>query len=119
LLTVMTIDLVANPAWATTFTVNSTGNDGDTTLDGTCDSDPTAATVTCTLREAIQEANANDNAPTVDAIDFNISGAGAHTISPTGSDLPSITEAVTIDGYSPTLFPTLRTSARSRSSRSS
>jgi trimeric autotransporter adhesin len=82
---------VANPVWATTFTVNSTEDTGDTTPDGTCD--------TCTLREAIQEANANNNdATVVDAIHFRISGAGPHTISP-ASSLPDITEPVIIDGY--------------------
>jgi CSLREA domain-containing protein len=77
LLAVMTAALVmvACPTWAGT---------GDTTPDGTWDSDPTAAVV-CTLREAIQEAMANNNDPTVDVINFAIPGAGPHTISP-GSD---------------------------------
>ena len=66
--------MVASPAWATTFTVNSTADTGDTTPDGTCD--------TCTLREAMQEASANNNDPTVDVINFAIPGAGPHTISP-------------------------------------
>ena len=93
LLTVMTATLVvvASPAWATTFTVNSIQDTGDTTPDGTCD--------TCTLREAIQEANANNNDPTVDVINFDIPGVGLHTITP-GLLLPDITERVTINGYS-------------------
>jgi CSLREA domain-containing protein len=42
--------VVARSAHAdTTFTINSTADTGDATPDGTCD--------TCTLREAIQEAN--------------------------------------------------------------
>ena len=44
--------LAAKPARADTFAVNSTGDTGDATPDGTCDSDPGAAVV-CTLREAI------------------------------------------------------------------
>ena len=49
----------------------------------------------CTLREAITAANGN---PGADIINFNIPGAGVHTITPT-SPLPTIIEAVTIDGY--------------------
>jgi CSLREA domain-containing protein len=73
------------------FVVNSTADTGDATPDGTCD--------TCTLREAIEETNANNNDPTVDVINFAIPGAGPHTISPT-SALPLITDPVIIDGYS-------------------
>src|SRR5262245_15297541 len=47
------------------------------------------------LRQAILGANA---APGADLIDFQIPGAGVHTISPT-STLPAITDTVTIDGY--------------------
>jgi CSLREA domain-containing protein len=99
LLTVVTVALVmlASPAWATTFTVNSTADTGDATPDGTCD--------TCTLREAIQEANANNNDPTVDLIDFAIPGTdcagGVCKIIPS-SELPHITDPVIIDGYSQT-----------------
>ena len=83
-------------AQATTFTVNST-NDVD---DGTCDA------THCSLREAINAANANSG---TDTIAFNISGAGPHTIQPT-SALPTITDPVVIDGYtqpgaSPTQIP--------------
>jgi CSLREA domain-containing protein len=70
---------------------------GDATPDGTCD--------TGTLREAIQEANANNNDPTVDLIDFAIPGTdcagGVCKISPS-SELPHITDPVIIDGYSQT-----------------
>lgn len=66
---------------------NSTGDTGDATPDGTCD--------TCTLREAIQEANATTAA---DIINFNIGGSGVKTISP-AMPLPNITGPVTIDGY--------------------
>ena len=83
-------------AAATTFTVNTTGDDGDMQItDSTCDSDP-AAGEQCTLRAAIEEAN--DTAGD-DTIDFDISGTGAvRTIYPT-SALPTITDTVTIDGY--------------------
>ncbi len=82
----------AKPAHAaTTFTVNSTADTADTTPDGTCD--------TCTLREAIQEANFVSG---TDTINFAIPGAGPHTIFPT-SELPPITGAVTINGYSESL----------------
>jgi CSLREA domain-containing protein len=85
--------LLAPPAYAapSTFTVNSTADTGDATPDSTCD--------TCTLREAIQEANANNNPTETDLINFNISGTGVHTISP-NSALPNISEPVIIDGYS-------------------
>ncbi len=48
------------------------------------------------LRQAILDANAN---PGVDTIDFSISGSGVQTITPT-SQLPTITDPVTIDGTS-------------------
>src|SRR5438445_1734252 len=51
------------------------------------------------LRQAILDANSNPNSGGPDFIDFNIPGAGVHTISPT-SALPTITDPVTIDGYS-------------------
>src|SRR5438552_9400007 len=61
-----------------------------------------------TLREAMTSANNNAdvNADVVavgaygtDTIQFNIAGAGVHTISPT-SALPTISGPLTIDGYS-------------------
>jgi CSLREA domain-containing protein len=80
------------PALAVTFTVNSTGDAGDPTPDGVC------ATVggVCTLRAAIQESNAQAGA---DVINFNIPGAGPHTIAP-ASALPTISGPLTINGYS-------------------
>jgi CSLREA domain-containing protein len=71
----------------TTFTVTST-NDVD---DGTCSASPGH----CSLREAINAANANVGA---DIIAFSIVGAGPHTIQPTAA-LPAVTDAVIIDGY--------------------
>ncbi len=47
-----------------------------------------------TLRQAILDANANSGA---DTIKFSISGSGVQTITPT-SQLPTITDPVTIDG---------------------
>ena len=86
---------LSSPAHAsTTFTVNSTANTRDSSPDGTCDS--------CTLREAIQEANSNNNPTETDRINFNISDSvdpGVKTISP-GAALPQITEPVIINGYS-------------------
>ena len=67
-----------------TFTVNSAAD----TDDGSC----TAGN--CTLREAINRANA---VPGHDTISFGFSGPGPHTITP-GSSLPQVNEAATIDG---------------------
>ena len=85
--------MAAAPAHAAskTFTVNSTADTEDATPDGTCNS--------CTLREAIQEANANGNPSEVDRINFNIPGTGVKTIFP-GPTLPHVTEPVVINGYS-------------------
>lgn len=79
-------------AEAATITVTSAGDTADSnTADGVCN-DGTGA---CTLRAAIQTANANMGS---DTIAFNIAGAGVKTITP-GSALPTITESVLIDGY--------------------
>src|SRR5947209_7327337 len=67
-------------ALAATFTVNT----ADDHNDGVCNA------ADCTLREAINAANAGDT------ISFNIPGAGVHTINATSGF--SITKAVTIDG---------------------
>src|SRR5687767_13513892 len=75
----------ASPMAGLTFTVNSTADPGS----GTCDA------TECTLREAMDAANA---APGLDTIDFNIPGAGPHTITP-ASAFPTITTPVIIDGY--------------------
>jgi len=78
--------LAARPAHtATTFTVNSTNDLGD----GACDASE------CTLRDAIETANATSGA---DVINFNIPGTGVHTIKPNPVAL-GITDRVTIDGY--------------------
>ena len=73
-----------------TFVVNDTGDAPDANPgNGTC----ATSTGVCTLRAAIQEANAH---PGPDTIEFNIPGPGPHTISPT-SALPTIIQPVTID----------------------
>ena len=77
-----------------TFTVNVTGDGQDANVgDGVCQ---TSIAGHCSLRAAIEEANANAGK---DTINFNIPGAGVHTISP-NSALPEITAPVIIDGYS-------------------
>jgi CSLREA domain-containing protein len=92
------------PAHATTtFAVNFTGDLPDRNVgDGVCDV-TTSTEDTCTLRAAIQEANATSGA---DTIGFNILSTASDcnattkvcTITPT-SVLPPVTERVTIDGY--------------------
>ena len=71
--------VLASPVLAGTFTVTNTNDSG-----------------AGSLRQAILDANANVGA---DTISFNIPGTGVHTISPL-TLLPTITETVTIDGYS-------------------
>lgn len=82
-----------------TFVVNSTSDAADINVgDGTCDTDSSAAGNQCTLRAAIQQANASRGA---DTIGFAISGAGVHTIR-LESQLPTLSDAsgpTTIDGY--------------------
>ena len=64
-------------------------NSPDDTDDGAC------TVAHCSLREAIDAANANAG---TDTIAFDIPGAGPHTIQPS-SELPTITDPVIIDGY--------------------
>ena len=85
--------LAVAAASAKTITVTGTG-------------DTIAVDGVVTLREAITAANTNapcGDAPAgdsgIDIINFNISGGGVKTISPT-SALPTITEPITINGYS-------------------
>jgi CSLREA domain-containing protein len=90
--------MAASPAHAsTTFVVNSSGDSPDASTDvAACDVDKFTSGDQCTLRAAIQQANATGGA---DTISFNIPGTGVHTISP-NSPLPDIDESLTIDGYS-------------------
>ena len=78
------VGLLAPPAHAfSTFTINRTGDQSDAdTTSTTCDIDDSTTGNQCTLRAAIQLANANNNPSEVDRIIFNISGTGVHTISP-------------------------------------
>jgi hypothetical protein len=91
--------VASSPALAdTTFTVRFTGDQPDFSgSDGRCDTDSTPFNgLQCTLRAAIQQANAT---PGADTINFNIQSIGVMTISP-ASGLPQISDTVTIDGYS-------------------
>ncbi len=89
---VVTLAQATPVAAQTTFIVNSNGDAGDSdTADGICD-DGTGA---CTLRAALEQANASAGA---DRIEFTISGTGPHTIQP-ASALPIISDPVIIDGY--------------------
>ncbi len=78
----------------TTFVVNKIGDAADNNIgDGKCDTS-SASGKQCTLRAAIQEANADLDA---DTINFNITSA-SKVITPS-TPLPPITEKLTIDGY--------------------
>jgi titin len=82
----------SSPAHATSFVVDSLGDAPDSdTADGICDD----GTGNCTLRAAIEQANAT---PGTDTIAFNIPGLGPHTIQP-ASPLPTISDPVVVDGY--------------------
>lgn len=86
---------LAMPAVAATFTVDSTGDASDASAgDGNC---ATAGGV-CTLRAAIQEANALSGA---DSVAFAIAGSGPHTIT-VATALPFISTDLTIDGTTQT-----------------
>lgn len=78
-----------------TLVVDSTGDQVDSSAgDGAC----RASGPTCTLRAAIQEANATTLPPGAHLnIWFDIPGAGAQTIAP-ATALPAITQTVHIDG---------------------
>jgi hypothetical protein len=96
--------LAARSAYAsTTFTVNQTGDAPDAfTTSNTCDTDVFTNGDQCTLRAAIQQANATAGA---DAINFAIPGTGIKTVvvnSQGFGALPAITEQVTMDGYTQT-----------------
>jgi trimeric autotransporter adhesin len=89
---------------ATTFIVNIPGDTHDADLgDGLCDVNLFGSGQQCTLRAAIEQANAT---PGADVINFNIPdtfGTGVKTINVGALDnsgLPPITDQVTINGYS-------------------
>jgi CSLREA domain-containing protein len=89
---------------STTFIVNIPGDTHDADLgDGLCDVNLFGSGQQCTLRAAIEQANAT---PGADVINFNIPdtfGTGVKTINVGALDdsgLPPITDQVTINGYS-------------------
>src|SRR5829696_3276150 len=91
---------------STTFLVNVPGDTQDAdTADDLCDVNPFGPGDQCTLRAAIQQANAT---PGADVINFGIPdsfGADVKTIhvgatSISNGPLPTITDPVTINGYS-------------------
>jgi hypothetical protein len=96
---------LSSPAYAsTTFTVNDTRDspDASSTSSGTCDIDIFNDGDQCTLRVAIQQANAT---PGADTINSDIFGTGVKTIQVNSGGfgpLPRITDQVTIDGYTQT-----------------
>ncbi|HEX5700918.1 MAG TPA: hypothetical protein VFX77_09735, partial [Rubrobacter sp.] len=63
--------------------------------DGVCDINSLVSGDQCTLRAAIEQANATSGA---DTINFNLFGSGPFTITPT-SQLPTIADQLTINGY--------------------
>src|SRR5215471_4467519 len=81
---IIAIAIFSSIAEAATFHVT-------TTADNNNNASPTAGS----LRKAIIDANNN---PGLDTIDFNIPGAGVHTITVTVA-LPGIGDPVIIDGY--------------------
>jgi hypothetical protein len=90
------IVMPAQPVLAVDLMVNRTGDASDGDLnDNLCDSELETEGKQCTLRAAIEQANAIAGP---DEIRFRIPGTGRHTISP-NSELPHITDTVTIDGY--------------------
>src|SRR3712207_1765733 len=86
----VTLDLTQTTAHAAAaFTVNSTGDGADSnTADGMCND----GAGNCTLRAAIQQANAT---PGTDTINFQI-GTGVQTIV-LGAALPDVSDPVNID----------------------
>ncbi len=91
-LTLLLTLLIVSPLYAETFTVNSTDDAADATPgDGIC---ATAGDV-CTLRAAIEEANASLGVP--DTIGFSIPAVGLQSIH-VSTSLPVISDTVMIDG---------------------
>ncbi|HSK72394.1 MAG TPA: BACON domain-containing carbohydrate-binding protein, partial [Pyrinomonadaceae bacterium] len=86
----------SNLSPAATFTVNLTSDEEDFNVgDGICDANSAVAGNQCTLRAAIQEANATTDP---DNINFLIPISGLQVIQLAAS-LPAITSPVVINGY--------------------
>ncbi|HEY4610210.1 MAG TPA: hypothetical protein VIH06_13430, partial [Ilumatobacteraceae bacterium] len=92
---VPSIQAAAVPGTGQQFVVDTDSDLPDTSIgNGIC----ATSAGTCSLRAAVQEANAINGA---NSIVFNIPGAGVHTIRPTTSlNITDATGGVTIDGYS-------------------
>ena len=88
-----TLALLCSHALAATYTVDNTGDTGDAGLNGVCDD----GGGNCTFRAALEEAN-NDVA--ADIINFSIAGGGPHVIQPTLNNPFTVTQPVTINGFS-------------------
>jgi hypothetical protein len=105
LLAVLALPPITARSAPLTFTVNQTGDSLDAdTGDSKCDVDLVTVSDQCTLRAAIEQANANVSE--TDTIDFNIpsatdpgcdSGSGVCAIQPTAS-LPFIADPVVVNG---------------------
>jgi hypothetical protein len=79
-------------------TVNLTSDEPDaSTADNVCDADLVTNGEQCTLRAAIEQANAYPGTDP-DVIRFDIPGKGIHRIAPSDS-LPNVTSPTSIDGY--------------------
>ncbi len=106
-----TITYAAVPVLADdTIVVNSIYNGADASGGADeCDANAATSGQQCTLRAAIQTANAD---PDTDTITFGFSGRAAKTIKVPNA-LPSITEPLVIDGYS---APNTRVNTRSSGS---
>src|SRR6266542_1252311 len=99
-----TSDQAITPATGLTLTVNTLGDAADSSVgDGHCDTDPGTAGDQCTLRAAIQEANAVFGD---DTISFSVTG----TINLTGA-LPDIISNVTINGPGSAVLTVQRSTA--------
>lgn len=90
IVTTLAAVLLSPTAHAATFTVTSTGDQSAAAPATSCD----IGDGNCTLRSSIEAANAQAGA---DAIHFNITGGGVHTITP-AAKYPDITDQLTIDG---------------------
>lgn len=100
--------LLSATAQAATFVVNSDGDGADASPgNGVCSTGaaivlpttPPLVAIECTLRAAIEEANALAGADTVEFSGYLPTVAGVVEISP-ASSLPAILSPITIDGYS-------------------